>query len=397
MKASIKELLEKKTEINYITAFVAVQLYKVSYTKNINGQMIDIDENKKAIFFSSYDRLVFWIQQRTLFPAKTIRKELLHLKINGFWNYDEDSMKVIFKRPISDLEIPSRFFQTEIPDYMCKEFVLKNGHKIKWNILHQMIYNDIDSYENSTSTPYIPINEAGQLTERMYYKSLRRICRECKISFYNAVTVMKDIDAIFHGRRWDKEGREKRVHCYSSSKRTSVVARRNLHEYILKFQEEECQEVKILRLKKEKIEKDEMIKVEFKTGVERKYTVNQERKQEKEEELNEIRQENKEKQIESAKKFKKLSQDLNHKCSAEIPMSIKKNVDLMNEFIKKTKEELLKKFKTLKVSDVIKKKIVFWQYCKYKIKEYLHIPQYITETKEDLQNINYIWNNLSMC
>ena len=88
---------------------------------------------------------------------------------------------------------------------------------------------------------------------------------------------------------------------------------------------------------------------------------------------------------------------MNHKCSAEIPMSVKKNIDLMNEFIKKAKEELLKKFKTLKVNDVIKKKIVFWQYCKYKIKEYLHIPQYITETKEDLQNINYIWNNLSMC
>ena len=112
-----------------------------------------------------------------------------------------------------------------------------------------------------------------------------------------------------------------------------------------------------------------MIKVEFKTGVERKYTANQERKQEKEEELNEIRKENKEKQIESAKKFKKLSQDLNHKCSAEIPMSVKKNIDLMNEFIKKAKEELLKKFKTLKVNDVIKKKIVFWQYCKYKIKD----------------------------
>lgn len=415
MRNIIKQILEDhKKQINkkntfksdncYLNKIVLGFLWKIADRKNYNGELTESkflsnDYEGKVLRFLSEKKIAFWIQQRTMLPLRNIQHTLLRLKLQGYWMYNKELMTVELLKPMSEMMLSQRFLYTEIPDYLCKQFILKTGRKITWTILHQMIYDDIDSFENKIKFPIIPVNELGQMTESTFYKSLMTMSRENFVELAKLNKIIKDIDCIFHGRRFcTKEELDKRVYYTSRSKRTSVVARRNLHEYILKFQEEECVEVNILRLKKIKVETEEGVKVEFKKAKERKYTVDKEKKERNDEEFLNAKKELKEKQKTVAEKFKKLCRDLNYKCSCRIPDRIKNNTYLISMFVEKAEEELEKIQKTLsELKESLKKKAIYWQYCKYKIKEYLHIPYDIQETENDVSSINYIWNNLLLC
>lgn len=412
MKKEIKQLLENRrieinkkntldSDNNYIVKSTLAFLIKIADRKNYNGKMTEssLEEGVAVTRFTSEDKIAFWIQQRTLLPLRSIKHALLRLKLQGYWKYNKDLLTVDVLKPMSEMLISKRFLQTEIPDYMCKQFILKDGRKINWTIVHQMIYDDINRYENTISTPIIPINELGQLTEKTFYKSLRTMSRENFVDIQKLNKIIKDIDSIFHGRRFcTEEELQKRVHYTSRSKRTSVVARKDLHEYILKFQREECKEVKILRLKKKKVECEDCVKIDFIEAKERNYTVNTEKKEKERKDFQNNKNEQKKRQVEIAQKFKNLCKDLNYKCSYKIPDKILNNDFLMNGFKERAEKELRKVNKFLfGIKEIIKKKAVFWEYCKYRIKEYLHIPQYIEETQSDLNSIKYIWNNLLIC
>lgn len=231
-------------DFRYKDRFVFAQLVKVAlFTRTKSGVLVR-NHSKYTKLFTRESKVCLFIATELNFGVEMVRRTLLRLKLQGYYRFDKERGCVIIEKRI-DFGEDSKPFYTKIPVYMRKTFYLKDGAKVTWTALEQMIFD----YVNSVRKIYIERKQKNEMLlqiQGIFYQKINTIAKRFGLSRQEVIGVINKFKQLFGTRCFRRAyitDKYFRKHPYSKTYTLEPPLPNELRKVITKFEAEKCERI----------------------------------------------------------------------------------------------------------------------------------------------------------